>query len=560
MNPKKLFNHVVYFSNLDQLTPSLYNLLLRNSVYIEGPFNCLEIPTVEGLCKVLKIEYSDFILNIDKHHMSEVSVKDPLKTLRTASLREAYQVYLQELETYTRYMRIKDYWSRLQKFIEEKGLISDTLTTFLNGLLTNKFYLSTDNKGGIRVDLVVNENSDYQEYITCLDYETKKEREISDRFFSTEKRFNFLRNNLEAFRPFLANIQALWRHIEIKEEYASLRIISFQHLTLSPGLFSESLGSSDYILESKIDLLRPGTLSDIFESIKRQLYTQDQREIPVNLVLRVCLHLTAGILIGDFGYALLLFTVSTIVFTSGYIGKVLYSLFLEISLTITLTGVFIYEEFFGYHLHLGMMGLNKVRDFNQLVKITVGLGAGLLLTMSSIGIINGFILGNTKHSLIEASRACFVFFIALYFWANRTSQLNYFTNGFLLLFAISSLSILIYNYGALGIVKLPSFFIDYLSFARLPLLSLIKASIVNAINNLIGPTVSSNPLLLVLWLFLQGGVFLWGLLTVFTVTLRFALIELLPRGCAKKASIISFLNNPSGYPLEDIPWLSGISH
>jgi V/A-type H+-transporting ATPase subunit I len=254
------------------------------------------------------------------------------------------------------------------------------------------------------------------------------------------------------------------------------------------------------------------SLINKFENLLKMYSLPKYNEIDPTIFMFFTFPIFFGFILGDIGYgliSLIFFTVIKNKFKnlSGFIS------ILQISSIISMIFGVIFGEFFGFEYHYGLLGLfPRIEDPTKLLLIAVIFG----LFHINLGLILGFINELKTHGFLKAlyEKLSWIvielsaLFLYLGFKLNQEINLSI---GIIL--GILGLILIYLGEGFIGIIEVPSFFTNILSYARLMAVGLSSVAIAILINEF-SVKLFSGGILSIL-----GGVILFTIGHIFNIIL-----------------------------------------
>ena len=340
---------------------------------------------------------------------------------------------------------------------------------------------------------------------------------------------------------------------EEKDYYSFELIIKGKNTRKNPGLILQHISHcSEYV--EKIEDLDQSLLGTVLENIQREVVIQNSKELKVRSVGLIIFMISFGIILGDLGYGITLILISIFLKVKRYIEEGLYKFLVLMGFTSCISGAVVFQECLGFHLTFmnKIFGhtISKIKNIVSIAEFSGVAGTILILITVTIGVINSFIGNNRNHALIEGIKTIIVFSVILIVYFKKECDavqrhIIYLMISILLIF-------LAFVAGPAQLLKLPSAFIDYMSFSRIALLACIKSALVE---NIVVPLVYGGIISKILCVVLQIIFFLWGLMTSFLIGLRLFILETLPKGSAVGAKEIKFNHYIDSFKLEKIEWI-----
>ncbi len=271
--------------------------------------------------------------------------------------------------------------------------------------------------------------------------------------------------------------------------------------------------------------LRNGFLPKKFETLLRMYSMPRYGEFDPTFLMFLIFPLFYGFILGDVGYGLL----SLIVFTFAKIKLSKLKDFISIlqfsSISSVIFGV-IFNEYFGYELHFYHPLLHRLDDPNTLLLSAVIFG----LFHINLGLIIGFFneIKNLKKAVCDKfSWIILEFGVALVALGKYAAEATAIWVG--VVFLVLSIVLIYMGHGFIGIIEVPSFFTNILSYARLMAVGLSSVAIALLVNDGTAALFSMGILGVIggILLFLVGHIFniVLGNFEGFLHTLRLHYVE-----------------------------------
>ena len=227
-------------------------------------------------------------------------------------------------------------------------------------------------------------------------------------------------------------------------------------------------------------LLNHSQFGGNFENLLRMYSLPKYKEFDPTLLMMFVFPLFYGFVLGDFGYGLISFIIFSLAKLKFKTIKSFLSILQLSSISSMIFGV-IYGEYFGFEPHFFPFEFPRAHEPETLLAIAVIFG----LVHLNLGFIIGF-FNEVKHSIKHAicenlSWIMLQAGLALVYFGTTTSQVALTFTGALV--SIVSVILLYIGHGFVGIVEIPSFFTNVLSYARLMAVGISSVVIAMLIND-----------------------------------------------------------------------------
>lgn len=227
-------------------------------------------------------------------------------------------------------------------------------------------------------------------------------------------------------------------------------------------------------------LLNHNNLPSSFENLLRLYSLPKYKEFDPTILMMFVFPIFYGFVLGDFGYGLISFIVFSIAKLKLQSIKSFLSVLQLSSVSSMLFGIF-YGEYFGFEPHIFPFEFARSHHPETLLAIAVVFG----IIHLNIGILIGF-FNELKHSLKHAIYDKISWIILqiglLIIYLGSTSMGSWTTISGFLVFLLA-VGLLYKGHGFIGIIEIPSFFTNILSYARLMAVGISSVVIAVLIND-----------------------------------------------------------------------------
>lgn len=248
-----------------------------------------------------------------------------------------------------------------------------------------------------------------------------------------------------------------------------------------------------------------------FESLLEMYSLPSYKELDPTILMFFIFPIFYGFILGDFGYGLLSFIVFTALRFKMPNLKGFITILQASSVSSMLFGIF-YGEYFGFEPHFFSFEFARAHDPNLLLIIAVLFG----LVHINMGIVLGFI-NNLRKSIKKAVYDNLSWIFLQVGIALVTLSLTIVPNNLLMtsgiLVSLISVVLIYLGHGFIGIMEVPSFFTNILSYARLMAVGLSSIAIAVLVNEYSVPLFSQGILGII------GGILLFTVGHIFNICL-----------------------------------------
>jgi V/A-type H+-transporting ATPase subunit I len=227
-----------------------------------------------------------------------------------------------------------------------------------------------------------------------------------------------------------------------------------------------------------IKLSNPNSVSK-FEELLKMYSLPKYGEFDPTFLMFLVFPIFFGFILGDFGYGLIAFLFFTLLKFKFKEFANFFSLLQFSSVLSMLFGIF-YGEYFGFEPHIFPFEFHRAFYPETLLMIAVIFG----IIHINMGLIIGFFNSLPNYKKAVCDKLSYIVLqlgaLFLYLGINSSSDLQVIVGTLLM---ISSLVLIYFGHGFIGIMEVPSFFTNILSYARLMAVGLSSVAIAVLINN-----------------------------------------------------------------------------